>query len=102
MITRCLTIIGLIAALSISSGCGGGRAAQKGTMVDKNWGKSLEAAKFNQRLNPQASKNLNPVVGLDGQAAENILQRYNDDSEGGPAEETYNLNLGNIDSIGKK
>ncbi len=102
MITRCLTIIGLIAALSISSGCGGGRAAQKGTMVDKNWGKSLEAIKFNQTLNPQASKNLKPVVGLNGQAADNLLLRYIDDFEEGPAEKSYNLNLGNVDSIGQK
>ena len=102
MITRCLTIIGLIAALSISSGCGGTRAAQKGTMLDKNWGKSFEAAKFNQILNPQASRNLNPVIGLDGQAAEKILQRYQGGFEAGPSTKDYNLNLGNIDSIGQK
>ena len=102
MITRCLTIIGLIAALSISSGCGGGSAGQKGTMLDKNWGKSFEAAKFNQTLNPQASKNVNPVVGLDGQAADNIQLRYTEDFEEGPSEKSYNLNLGNIDSIGQK
>jgi hypothetical protein len=46
MLTRCLTLIGLIATLLISSGCG-----VKETMLDRNWGKSFESAKSNQILN---------------------------------------------------
>lgn len=46
MLTRCLTLIGLIATLLISSGCG-----VKETMLDRNWGKSFELAKSNQILN---------------------------------------------------
>ena len=102
MLHRCLTFIGLIAALAILLGCGGNHTAQSGTMLEKNWGKSFEEAKSNQILNPQASKNLNPVVGLNGQAAENIMQKYKDEFEAGPSKKTYNLNLGNIDSIGEK
>lgn len=48
MLTRCLTLIGLIATLLISSGCG-----VKETMLDRNWGKSFELAKSNQILNGQ-------------------------------------------------
>ena len=71
MLTRCLTLIGLIAALLIFSGCG-----TKETMLDKNWGSSFESAKQSQILNPEAGKNLEPVVGLDGQAAENNMEKY--------------------------
>ena len=46
MLTRCFILIGLIATLLISSGCG-----VKETMLDRNWGKSFELAKSNQILN---------------------------------------------------
>ncbi len=46
MLTRCLTLIGLIATLLISSGCG-----VKESMLDRNWGKSFELAKSNQIIN---------------------------------------------------
>ena len=71
MLTRCLTLIGLIASLLIFSGCG-----TRETMLAKNWGSSFESAKQSQILNPEAGKNLDPVVGLDGQAVENIVEEY--------------------------
>ena len=46
MLTRCFILIGLIATLLISSGCG-----VKESMLDRNWGKSFELAKSNQILN---------------------------------------------------
>jgi hypothetical protein len=71
MLTRCLTLIGLIATLLIFSGCG-----TKETMLSRNWGSSFESAKQSQILNPEAGKNLDPVVGLDGQAAGNNMEKY--------------------------
>ena len=81
MCARYLMVIGLIAASSIFSGC-----AQRETMLDRNWGKSYESAKFNQILNPEAGKNLEPVVGLDGKAAKTALESYR--KQFGQAEET--------------
>jgi hypothetical protein len=95
MVARCLIIIGLIAALSIFSGC-------EATLLDKNWGKSFESAKSDQILNPEAGQNLDPVVGLDGQAAERTLETYRKGFEPKKGKEVYNVNLGSIDSIGKK
>jgi hypothetical protein len=60
MLTRCLTLIGLIATLLIFSGCG-----VKETMLDRNWGKSFELAKSNQILN-----------GPDEQVAEANIGKY--------------------------
>jgi hypothetical protein len=45
-------------------------------MLDKNWGNSFESAKQSQILNPEAGKNQDPVVGLDGQAAGNNMEKY--------------------------
>jgi hypothetical protein len=75
MLTRYVKIIGLIAALSISSGCGM-FPCQGETMSDRNWGTSLEAVKQSQILNPEAGKNLDPVVELDGQAAMVSMEKY--------------------------
>ncbi|MBW2738896.1 MAG: pilus assembly protein [Deltaproteobacteria bacterium] len=71
MLTRCLTLIGLIATLLIFSGCG-----PKETMLSRNWGNSFESAKQSQILNPEAGRNLEPVVGLDGQVAGNNMEKY--------------------------
>ena len=92
---KCLIIIGLVAALSIFSGCGA-------TKLEKNWGKSFESAKSNQILNPEAGQNLDPVVGLDGQAAESNLGTYRKGFEPKEGKKAYDLNLGSIGSIGKK
>lgn len=44
--------------------------------LEMNWGKSFESAKKNQILNPDAGKNLEPVVGLNGEAAEHGVNKY--------------------------
>jgi len=92
-----LIIIGLIAVLSIFSGC-----AQKQTVLDSNWGKSFESAKSNQILNPEAGQNLAPVAGLDGQAAEGVLGTYLKGFKPRAQKKAYNLHLGSIDSVGNK
>ncbi len=71
MLIRYFTLIGLTAALLISSGC-----AARETMLDRNWGSSFESAKSNQILDPEAGKNLDPVVGFDGQAAGISMEKY--------------------------
>jgi len=69
--SRPFIVIGLIAALSICSGCAGT------PVLDKYWGDSLEAAKSNQIKNPEARKNLEPVTGLDGQVVAGfVLPNY--------------------------
>jgi len=44
--------------------------------LEMNWGKSFESAKKNQILNPDAGKSLEPVVGLNGEAAEHGVDKY--------------------------
>ena len=71
----------LIVILGIVSiplwGCAGNLPQGKRMeQLEKNWGKSFESAKKNQILNPDAGKNLDPVVGLNGEAAENGVNKY--------------------------
>ena len=76
MLNRCLTLTGLIVALVMFPSCGGKPLVQKDTMLERNWGRSYESAKYNQMLNPEAGKNLEPVVGTDGQTAERTIEKY--------------------------
>ena len=76
MLNRCLTLTGLIVALVMFPSCGGKPLVQKDTMLERNWGRSYESAKYNQMLNPEAGKNLEPVVGTDGQTAESIIEKH--------------------------
>jgi hypothetical protein len=83
MLSR-IAIIALAALLMIGFvGCYKGNTVnplQQESLLDQNWGRSFEAAKHNQTLNPDADKNLAPVEGIDGPAAERIMREY---TEGG-------------------
>ena len=88
MLKKSLIIIGILAGIFVVSACSGP------TLSQRNWGKSYETATYNQMLNPQADKNLKPVDSLDGQAAENDMQRYRDSFK--EKKETQPVNLINL------
>ena len=46
------------------------------TALDRNWGDSYQSALTNQQLDPKASENLDPVYGMDGQAAAGNVGAY--------------------------
>ena len=73
MINKSLIIIGIIVAVLLVMACSGTE-----TLSQRNWGKSYETAVYNQMINPDANKSLNPVDSLDGQASENNMQKYRD------------------------
>lgn len=96
MKNTCAGIVAVIFMISFAfAGCGHDTLKQ-------NWGSSFESIKNNQTANPDASKNLEPVVGLDGTAAEKAMEGY----QQGPCDKgqdtTYNLRLGTIEGIGEK
>ena len=63
-------------SVSLWSCAGNVPEAQRIDYLNMNFGNSYEAAINNQILNPDAEKDLEPVVGLDGQAAEYTVDRY--------------------------
>ena len=46
--------------------------------LEEDYGKSFNTAKYGQILNPGASKNLEPVTGLNGKATEAVMKKYVD------------------------
>ena len=97
MLTRCMTLLGLIAALSMALSCSGTSGTvfpREDTLLERNWGRSYEAAKYNQILNPEAGKMPDSVDGMDGQAADVTSKTYRKTFEKEPPEKYYNLNLG--------
>jgi len=52
------------------------------TRVDKGYGRSVKQARINQVLDPDAEKNLEPVTGMDGKAAQASIEKYRKAFEG--------------------
>ena len=88
MVGKCLKTLVILGWVIFFAGCS---QMQKETLSDKNWGRSYEAAKYNQVLNPDATKNLNPVDDLDGQAANNNVEKYRDSFKEKRNQETINI-----------
>jgi len=59
-------------------------------------GASFKSAKTNQILNPEAGKNLKPVTGFDGQAAQITMKKYRKDFERPAAKTVYSISIGGI------
>ena len=95
MLTTRSSLIAFFIALLAFAGC-------TQSTLNNNWGNSFEASKANQIANPQASENLDPVVGLDGQIAESNMERLRQGPDGQKKSSTYNLRLGSIEGIGAK
>lgn len=65
-------ILAGILATAILAGC----AATTTPNLDAKFGQSLTTLKAQQIINPDASRNTDPVAGIDGQAANAIIDRY--------------------------
>jgi len=70
MARKCLVLIVLAGILLISVSCVGP------SRLAMDYGTSSKLAKFNQILNPEAEKNLAPVTGFDGGAAQAAIGKY--------------------------
>jgi hypothetical protein len=53
--------------------------------LDTRFGDAVNTAKAQQTINPDASLNTDPVAGLDGQAANAVIDRYHKSYEKPPA-----------------
>lgn len=65
-------IMAAIIAVGLS-GCTQQNLVERESCLDKSWGRSFESARYNQIMNPDAEKNLEPVEGLEGPAAEKAI-----------------------------
>ena len=88
MIKKTCLCIGLIAVILVFTGCVGP------SRVEMDYGTSQKLARFNQTLDPEAEKNLEPVTGLDGVPAKLNMERYRKSFEKESPRPTYILNVG--------
>jgi len=84
---KCTATVIVIAGLLIAAGCAGP------TRLQSDFGTSHKLMHVNQVLNPDASKNLQPVSGMDGVAARNVLERYRKGFEKPSAAPVYTLGV---------
>lgn len=69
MYKKYIVLAGLIACAVWLSGCAASR-------LEMDYGTSYKLSKMNQTLNPDAEKNLAPVEGISGQAAQIAADKY--------------------------
>ena len=87
-----IVLIGIIAALSLTIGC-----AWQESRVAMDYGTSYQLQKYNQTLNPEAEKNLAPVTGMDGRAAQGAVDKYEKGFEKESQTSTsYQINVGSM------
>jgi len=91
----------LIAVVLLTTGCagtpwytGGSWDPWKPTELEKRFGDAYYASIKNQTLNPDASKNLSPVFGMDGKWVEEILKTYLKSYQKEQSKPTYIFNVG--------
>lgn len=71
---KCKLIAGVgagVLAMAVLSGC-----APTAPRLDAKFGDAVNMAKAQQTINKDASRNTNPVAGIDGEAANAIMDRY--------------------------
>jgi hypothetical protein len=66
--------------------------------LDRNWGRSFEAAKYSQTLNPDAGREVTPVTGMQGERAERADEQYSKTFETAQPRPVYNINLPGVTS----
>jgi hypothetical protein len=88
MMGKYIKILTIFGGVIFFVSCG---QTQKETLSAKNFGRSYETAKFNQLLNPDASDNLKPAANLDGQAANDSVEKYRNSFKEKGSQETVNI-----------
>ena len=84
-----LQILAALAAIATLAGC-----VAATPQVDARHGNTVMMLRAQQTLNPEASRNTNPVKGLDGKAAKGALDNYRDSFRTPPSEASQVLTIG--------
>lgn len=85
-LTRMIVVAGAVTL----SGC----VASTTPQADARHGEAMTMLKAQQTLDPDASRNTDPVTGLDGKAAKGALDNYRDSFRQPPAEAANLLTIG--------
>lgn len=88
---KIMIIIGIAIALPVLSGC---NTLQKQTLVDKNWGRSYETARFSQIVNPEAGEAVVEDQGMDGVSVKDNYDKYQKGFKTETPVQVFNVNVG--------
>ncbi len=99
MNSRVLAIFGVVSLCGFLLGCATPQQAEQclglgPSAVEQDYGTSYRLAIFNQTLNPDAEKNLDPVEGIDGPAAKSAIETYRTGFEKPSPPPAYTLSIG--------
>ena len=102
MTGKFFVLIGSATMFLVIAGCGGPNMFCAGPntfcpgpgRLDTDYGTSYKLAMFNQTLNPDAEKNLEPVIRFDGGAAKTAIERYRKGFEEMSTAPIYSINIG--------
>jgi hypothetical protein len=94
----------LVAATFALAGCAGFSTFCTGpttfcegpSRLELDHGTSFELARFNQVWNPEAAKNPQPDIGLEGKSAQKTIERYRKEFEKPSPPPTFVLDIGSI------
>lgn len=82
--------VGALASTLLLAGC-----IARTPVLDQHFGEAVNAAKAQQTLNPDASRDRDPVAGLDGQAAKSTIGQYRKSYESPPQPvNIFNIGVG--------
>jgi hypothetical protein len=62
--------------MAVVLSCSGTSPAPENSLLERNWGRSFESMRYMQMVDPEAGKNLDPVLGLDGNASNHNVHKY--------------------------
>ena len=76
MLIRYLMLSVLFALMLSVLSCSSTPGTSNETLLERNWGRSYESARYLQIIDPEAGKNLDPPDGLNGNAADSSVRKY--------------------------
>jgi hypothetical protein len=90
MLRKCLGLIGLIGVVLLLTACAGP------SQLETDFGNSVKLAIANQTLDPETGKNLEPVTGFDGKAADAAIEKYRKGFEKPAPPPVYTFSIGGM------
>ena len=90
MLNRYILITAIVALVGFAGACGV-TPYHRDSTLNKNWGRSYETAKYNQMVNPEPAKKVDPITGLDGVPSGHNTKKYKDSFKKTEPKTTVNI-----------
>lgn len=85
----CFRVFPAAALMLVMIGCAS--SIPEDSLLEKNWGRSFETQLHLQTANPDAGKQIEPVMAMDGSSSDLIMEKYRKSVGVEDYEETVNI-----------